>query len=188
MPLRISNSLTGEEETFEPLAEDKVRLYVCGLTPYTDIHAGHARTYIAFDIVRRWLEHEGYDVIHVQNITDVEDKIIDYAEETGEDPLEVALREHAKAEALFDEARARPPLAQGLRPHPARHRHQPGHPGQRARLRGRGQPVLRRRQLRRLRQAVEHGPRGPPRGAPRRRGRRQGRPPRLRAVEEGQAR
>jgi len=107
MPLRISNSLTGETEEFQPLEEGKVRLYVCGLTPYTDIHAGHARTYIAFDIVRRWLEHKGLDVIHVQNITDVEDKIIDYAEETGEDPLQVALREHAKAEDLFDRMRLR---------------------------------------------------------------------------------
>jgi cysteinyl-tRNA synthetase len=103
--VRVRNRLTGEKEDFEPLEEGKVRLYVCGLTPYTDIHAGHARTYVAFDIVRRWLEHRGYDVVHVQNITDVEDKIIDHANETGGDPLRVAKREHAKAEAIFDELR-----------------------------------------------------------------------------------
>ncbi len=105
MPLRVTNTLTGEKEVFEPIEEPKVRMYVCGLTPYTDIHAGHARTYIAFDLVRRWLEHDGYDVIHVQNITDVEDKIIDAAIEEGIHPVNMAKAEHAKAEALFDELR-----------------------------------------------------------------------------------
>ncbi len=103
--VRISNSLTGDKDPFEPLEEGKVRMYVCGLTPYTDIHAGHARTYVAFDIVRRWLEHKGYDVIHVQNITDVEDKIFDHAAEEGVNPLQLAREEHAKAEALFDTLR-----------------------------------------------------------------------------------
>ncbi len=105
MPLRVTNTLTGEKEVFEPIEEPKVRMYVCGLTPYTDIHAGHARTYIAFDIVRRWLEHDGYDVVHVQNITDVEDKIIDAAIEEGIHPVNMAKAEHAKAEALFDRLR-----------------------------------------------------------------------------------
>ncbi|MDX1611170.1 MAG: cysteine--tRNA ligase [Candidatus Thermoplasmatota archaeon] len=108
MPLVVENTLTGEKEPFEPVEEGKVRLYVCGLTPYTDIHAGHARTYIAFDLLRRWLEHEGHDVIHVQNITDVEDKIINAAMDEGISPILMAKQEHKKAEALFDELRLLP--------------------------------------------------------------------------------
>jgi len=88
MVLKIFNTLTGKKEEFHPVEEGKVKMYVCGMTVYSDAHLGHARTYLAFDIVRRYLEYKGYKVIYVQNITDVDDKIIKYANEKGMDPLE----------------------------------------------------------------------------------------------------
>jgi cysteinyl-tRNA synthetase len=92
MSLVITNTLTGRKEPFRPMEAGRVRMYVCGLTPYDHIHAGHARTYVAFDVVRRWLEFRGFTVDHVQNITDVEDKIMARAREVGEPPLELASR------------------------------------------------------------------------------------------------
>ena len=67
-------------------------MYVCGMTVYSDVHIGHARTYLAFDIIRRYLEHKGYTVTYVQNITDVDDKIITAASKEGIDPLKYAER------------------------------------------------------------------------------------------------
>ena len=88
MVLRIYNTLTGKKEEFKPVEEGKVKMYVCGMTVYSDAHIGHARTYLAFDIVRRYLEYKGYKVTYVQNITDVDDKIIKSANERNMDPLE----------------------------------------------------------------------------------------------------
>ncbi|RLF54578.1 MAG: cysteine--tRNA ligase [Thermoplasmata archaeon] len=88
MGLRIYNTLSGKKEDFVPVEEGKVKMYVCGMTVYSDAHLGHARTYIAFDIIRRYLEYKGYKVTYVQNITDVDDKIIRSAREKGMDPLE----------------------------------------------------------------------------------------------------
>ena len=88
MVLKIYNTLTRKKEVFVPVEKGKVRMYVCGMTVYSDAHIGHARTYLAFDIVRRYLEYKGYDVFYVQNITDVDDKIIAAANQRGEDPLE----------------------------------------------------------------------------------------------------
>jgi len=92
MALRIYNTLTKRVEEFVPLEPGVVRMYVCGLTPYDRFHLGHARTYVAFDIIRRYLEYRGYRVLHVQNITDVDDKILNRARELGQEPL--ALAEH----------------------------------------------------------------------------------------------
>jgi len=82
--LQIYNTLSRKKELFKPIVEGKVGLYVCGITIYDFLHIGHARTYVAFDIVARYLKHLGYDVTHVRNITDVDDKIIKRAQENNE--------------------------------------------------------------------------------------------------------
>ncbi len=92
MTLTIYNSLTKKQEPFEPIDDENrvVKMYVCGQTVYDYMHIGHARTYIAFDIVRRYLEFKGYGVKTVINITDVNDKINDRAADEGRDPWDVA--------------------------------------------------------------------------------------------------
>jgi cysteinyl-tRNA synthetase len=74
--LHLFNSLTREVERFQPLADGVVRMYVCGITPYDVGHLGHALVYVAFDTLRRWFEFNGYEVHHVQNITDVDDDMV----------------------------------------------------------------------------------------------------------------
>jgi cysteinyl-tRNA synthetase len=88
MAIKIYNSLTRKKEEFQPQKKGKIRMYVCGMTVYSDAHIGHARTYFAFDMIRRYFEYKGYDVNYIQNITDVDDKIINAANEKGVDPLE----------------------------------------------------------------------------------------------------
>ena len=92
MTLKIYNTLTRTKETFNPVEKGKVKMYVCGMTVYSDAHIGHARTYFAFDVIRRYFEYKGYKVIYVQNITDVDDKIINAANEQGVDALEYSRR------------------------------------------------------------------------------------------------
>ena len=92
MTLRIYNTLTNSKDDFVPLEEGKVSMYVCGVTVYDDIHLGHARSIVVFDMVNRYLRHQGYDVTHVTNFTDVDDKIINRANEEGIDPLELSAR------------------------------------------------------------------------------------------------
>ncbi len=82
--LQVHNSMTGRKEPFRELVAGKVGMYVCGMTVYDHIHVGHARSQIAFDVVRRWLQASGYRVNYVRNITDVDDKIIHRAREQGE--------------------------------------------------------------------------------------------------------
>lgn len=84
MSLRIYNTLTRALEDFSPLQPGQVRMYVCGITVYDLCHVGHARSAVAFDLVRRWLEASGHAVTFVRNITDIEDKIIRRAVENGE--------------------------------------------------------------------------------------------------------
>ena len=88
MVLKIYNSISRKKEEFKPIEKGKVKMYVCGMTVYSDAHIGHARTYFAFDVIRRYLEYKGYDVTYVQNITDVDDKIIAAANKEGVDALE----------------------------------------------------------------------------------------------------
>ncbi|WP_297518173.1 cysteine--tRNA ligase, partial [Thermococcus sp.] len=90
MAIRIYNTQTRQKEEFRSLREGEVRMYVCGPTVYDYTHIGHARTYIAFDVVRRYFEHKGYTVMMVMNFTDIDDKIIRRANETGENPRELA--------------------------------------------------------------------------------------------------
>jgi len=77
--MKIFNSLTGKKETFKPKTKKEVSIYVCGLTPYDDVHIGHARTFINFDIIVKFLRFIGFKVKYVRNITDVDDKIINRA-------------------------------------------------------------------------------------------------------------
>jgi len=88
MALSVYNSLTNKKEPFTETHPGKVTMYVCGMTVYSDAHIGHARTYLSFDIIRRYLQYKGYEVIYVQNITDVDDKIINASNEKGMDALE----------------------------------------------------------------------------------------------------
>ncbi|MEK9657232.1 MAG: cysteine--tRNA ligase [bacterium] len=74
--LHIYNTLSRKKELFKPINRPKVAMYVCGVTVYDDCHLGHARAYVAFDTMRRILEHAGYQVTYVQNFTDIDDKII----------------------------------------------------------------------------------------------------------------
>ncbi|MDX2239819.1 MAG: cysteine--tRNA ligase [Leptolyngbyaceae cyanobacterium bins.302] len=76
MSLTIYNTLTRQKQPFEPVKPGKVRMYVCGVTVYDYCHLGHARSYIVWDTVRRYLQWRGYDVRYVQNFTDIDDKII----------------------------------------------------------------------------------------------------------------
>ena len=92
MTLKIYNSLTRKKEEFIPVEKDKVKMYICGMTVYSDAHIGHARTYLAFDVIRRYFEYKGYQVTYVQNITDVDDKIIAAANKEGIDALEYSKR------------------------------------------------------------------------------------------------
>jgi cysteinyl-tRNA synthetase len=80
--MKVYNTLSGQKEEFQPQG-DQVTMYVCGINPYADCHIGHAMSYIVFDVVRRYLEFRGYRVRHVQNITDIEDNIIDRANKLG---------------------------------------------------------------------------------------------------------
>ena len=82
--LKIYNTLTQKKETFKPLHHKKVGLYVCGMTVYDLCHIGHARVLVAFDVVVRYLQSQGYQVNYVRNITDIDDKIIQRAQENNE--------------------------------------------------------------------------------------------------------
>lgn len=88
MRIKIYNTLTRKIEEFVP-PEEEVKMYVCGLTPYDDTHIGHARCYMAFDAIRRYLESRGYKVNHVQNFTDMDDKIINRAKQVGMSTSEI---------------------------------------------------------------------------------------------------
>lgn len=103
MTLKIYNTLTRQKETFEPLEEGKVRMYVCGVTVYDSAHIGHAMSSLVFDTIRRYLEHRGYEVRYVQNFTDVDDKIIARARALGVSSHELADK-HARE--FLDEMRA----------------------------------------------------------------------------------
>ncbi len=83
--LTIYNSLSNRKESFTPIVPGQVRMYVCGMTVYDFCHIGHARVLVVFDVVYRFLKHLGYEVTYVRNITDIDDKIINRANENNED-------------------------------------------------------------------------------------------------------
>jgi cysteinyl-tRNA synthetase len=90
MTLRVTNTLTGEKERFEPSDPDSVLLYYCGLTTSDPPHLGHARGWVHVDVMCRWLERLGYDVRHVENFTDVNEKIVARVGEDGDSEADVA--------------------------------------------------------------------------------------------------
>ena len=79
MSLKVYNTLTKQKEEFVPITPGKVKMYVCGVTPYNHPHIGNARPFITWDVIRRYLEYSGYEVYHIQNFTDIDDKIINTA-------------------------------------------------------------------------------------------------------------
>jgi cysteinyl-tRNA synthetase len=90
MTISIYNTMTRSKEPFETLEQGKVRMYVCGPTVYDKAHVGHAMSSIVFDVIKRFLEYRGYEVRHVMNYTDVDDKVILRAQDLGVNPLELA--------------------------------------------------------------------------------------------------
>ena len=87
--MKVFNTLSGQKEDFLPQG-DMVKMYVCGVTPYAEAHIGHAMSYIIFDVIRRYLQFRGYQLKYVQNITDIDDKIIARANSLGIPPSELA--------------------------------------------------------------------------------------------------
>ncbi|XP_065849426.1 cysteine--tRNA ligase, chloroplastic/mitochondrial isoform X1 [Euphorbia lathyris] len=90
--LWLHNTMGRKKELFKPKVEGKVGMYVCGVTAYDLSHIGHARVYVTFDVLYRYLRHLGYEVYYVRNFTDVDDKIINRANELGEDPISLSRR------------------------------------------------------------------------------------------------
>ena len=88
--IRLYDTQSHAKRDFHPVEEGKIRMYVCGPTVYNYIHIGNARTFISFDVIRRYLMWRGFDVTFVQNVTDVDDKIIKKANEEGRSAAEVA--------------------------------------------------------------------------------------------------
>src|SRR5262249_38358351 len=92
LALRIYNTLTRKKEEFVPLVPGRVGIYVCGVTVYDFSHVGHARSALAFDMIRRYLLFRGYQVRFVRNFTDVDDKIIQRAQREGVSAQEISER------------------------------------------------------------------------------------------------
>ena len=90
--MKLYNSISRTIEEFKPIKPNHVSMYVCGVTVYDHCHMGHARAYVAFDLLKRVLLHEGNEVNHVQNFTDIDDKIIDRAAKNNEDPARLTQR------------------------------------------------------------------------------------------------
>ncbi len=119
--LKIYNDLNNQKEEFKPLEPGKARMYVCGMTVYDLCHLGHARVMVVFDVVYRYLRERGYDVTYIRNITDIDDKIINRANENGEhfgeltDRFIKAMQEDAAALGVLvpdDEPRATTHIAE----------------------------------------------------------------------------
>ena len=107
MALQIYNVLHREKRPFEPLNDGKVNMYVCGPTVYDHAHVGHAKTYVSFDVVVRYLRFSGYDVLYVQNLTDVghlldsgEDRILKKARQAESGPMQIV---ETYARSYFDD-------------------------------------------------------------------------------------
>src|SRR5690349_3637342 len=87
-PVRVHDTATGGVRVSEP--DGAARIYVCGITPYDATHLGHAATYVAFDLLNRAWRDAGHDVVYVQNVTDVDDPLLERANATGEDWVALA--------------------------------------------------------------------------------------------------
>lgn len=116
--LKIFNTLTRQKEEFKPIHADKVGMYVCGITVYDLCHIGHGRTFVAFDVVTRYLRYLGYEVKYVRNITDIDDKIIQRAAKNGETIEQLTDRMIAE---MHDDFRALNILPPDVEPRATRH-------------------------------------------------------------------
>lgn len=87
--MKLTNTLTGQKEEFKPLKKGEVSIYVCGVTLYDDIHIGHLKSIVAFEVMRNYFSQTGFNVKLVRNITDVDDKIIAKAQSLNQDPLDL---------------------------------------------------------------------------------------------------
>jgi len=103
MALKVYNTRTHEIEEFKPISGKTVNMYVCGPTVYDHCHLGHARSYVSFDVIRRYLRYKGFKVNYVSNITDVDDKVIKRAKEVGRDPFDLSKEFTA---SFFDDMKA----------------------------------------------------------------------------------
>jgi len=116
--LALYDSLSRQKRPFTPVNEGQVRLYVCGMTVYDFCHLGHARMLVSFDVVQRWLRLSGYQVRYVRNITDIDDKIIRRAVQTGQKISDVTAffidAMHADERALNVESPGEQPRATGF--------------------------------------------------------------------------
>src|SRR6266498_5455318 len=106
--MRLYNTMSRRLEEFAP-SGDEVKIYVCGITPYDRAHLGHAMSYIIFDVLRRYLEFKGLNVKHVQNYTDIDDKLILRAEREGRPMAEIAEQYIGDFERSMAELDVRPP-------------------------------------------------------------------------------
>ncbi len=97
LSLSLYNTLSRQKEPLTPRIEGEISMYVCGVTPYDKLHIGHARAFLTYDALRRVLENRGLRVRHVQNVTDIDDKIINRAAQIGEDPLQLASNYHEES-------------------------------------------------------------------------------------------
>jgi cysteinyl-tRNA synthetase len=110
MTLEVYNTLSDRKETFEALEPGVVRMYVCGPTVYDKAHLGHAMSSIVFDVIRRYLEYRGYRVLHVMNYTDVDDKVIQRAQQLGVGATELSERYIAEYDRHMQQLNLLPPL------------------------------------------------------------------------------
>ena len=109
MTLRVYNTLNQKKEEFQPIAQGKVGIYVCGPTVYDSAHLGHARAAVVFDVIVRYLRHRGLKVTYVRNITDVDDKIIKRAQEEGTCPRDISQKYAQEYEEDMAALGVRPP-------------------------------------------------------------------------------
>ena len=103
MTIKFYNSLTNQKEDFVPIREGEVGMYVCGMTVYDHCHLGHARAMMAFEILARYLRYQGYNVNFIRNITDIDDKIIERANENKEKIEDLTARTIASMQEDFDQ-------------------------------------------------------------------------------------
>jgi cysteinyl-tRNA synthetase len=106
--MKVYNTLSGKKEEFQPQG-DVVTMYVCGVTPYDDAHLGHAMSYIIFDVIRRYLKFRGYKLKFVQNVTDIDDKIINRANQRGVSTRELAEKYTASYKEDMESLNIEPP-------------------------------------------------------------------------------
>ena len=88
--LKVYNTLSRKKEVFKPLKNKKIKIFCCGITPYDFSHIGHAKTYVQFDIIVKYLRYLGYDVFYLMNVTDIDDKIIEKAKKENKSWKEIA--------------------------------------------------------------------------------------------------